>query len=248
MQSVSWLGFVAQESNLDALVHFLPAARGMGVPYPADCKLTLFGGSKERKSIILEGARIGHPDGIRLRDAFSVLSSAEEGALFGFEVEISTKQPRVNILPSRSILELVWEELSTKFEPKLSIATSEESFEPALLIRDSFVMPSLVFINSSSTVYKPEFHYFPQDIRIQNTDKFDPDQAKVLAIDTIAPESAKEVKLDSVFASNAQTTTVSWGVLRSMSLFSKQNRPSGVAVFLVYRQVLNRVICSVQAL
>ena len=78
MQSVKWIGFGVSNALSRTVVHFFPSGGGVTAPYPANCMLNLFsltvdesiGGlahKLEEKKIVLEGARLSQPDGVRAR-------------------------------------------------------------------------------------------------------------------------------------------------------------------------------------
>ena len=115
MQSVKWIGFGVSNALSRTVVHFFPSGGGVTAPYPANCMLNLFsltvdesiGGlahKLEEKKIVLEGARLSQPDGVRLDQAFEDLSQGVKG-FFGITVELSTGQPKVDLSGSSCIIE-----------------------------------------------------------------------------------------------------------------------------------------------
>ena len=103
MQSTSWLTFGVSGAVTRTAIHFFPASLGSGAPYPAQCHLSLLVG-QVRKSVQLDGARLGQPDGLWVEDAFPVLR--EQGGLFGLEITVATSQPRVEVGASSGVMAL----------------------------------------------------------------------------------------------------------------------------------------------
>lgn len=133
MQTVRWLGFCVSQSMSRSLLHFFPSCENASAPYPATCTLTLLtsgrpsegqyagsiGGTSEpvRTVVALEGGRLGHPDGLRLEDAFPILRTEASG-MFGIEVEVSTPQPRLDVGSSGCVLEVISQSQPVRFVPK----------------------------------------------------------------------------------------------------------------------------------
>ena len=79
-QVVSWVAPVVSSGLTRTVVHFFPAARGVASPYSVSCRLTLFGGGIERRSVVLEGARLNQPDGLFVDEAFPELPEMVQAA------------------------------------------------------------------------------------------------------------------------------------------------------------------------
>lgn len=143
MQSIRWLGFCVSQSMSRSLLHFFPSCENASAPYPATCTLTLLkpkdsnarpeptlprgstdplAGQVERIVVALDGGRLGHPDGLRLEDAFPVLRTEANG-MFGLEIEISTPQPRLDVSSSGCVLEVISQSQPVKYTPKKLPAT-----------------------------------------------------------------------------------------------------------------------------
>lgn len=117
MQAIGWLTFGISNAVTQTCVHFFPAADAVTAPYPALCNLTLFHKNVGRKSVVLEGGRLGNPDGVWAKDAFPGLT--EEGTgLFGMEVDVACSQPRIDVSGSGCVIELASQGLLTRFWPK----------------------------------------------------------------------------------------------------------------------------------
>jgi hypothetical protein len=144
MQSIRWLGFCVSQSMSRSLLHFFPSCENASAPYPATCTLTLLKpresparadpargaatgdrqvtadglvGQVERMVVTLDGGRLGHPDGLRLEDAFPILRTAASG-MCGLEIEISTPQPRLDVSSSGCVLEVISQSQPVKYTPK----------------------------------------------------------------------------------------------------------------------------------
>jgi hypothetical protein len=117
MQTIKWLGFCVAQTMSRSVLHFFPSSDNASAPYAASCTLTLFGPGGMRSSVVLEGGRLGHPDGLRLEDAFPALKGEVSG-VFGLEVEISTPQPRLDVTSSGCVVEIVSQGLPVRFAPK----------------------------------------------------------------------------------------------------------------------------------
>jgi hypothetical protein len=159
--SSKWLGFGIFDALTSTTVHFFPSAVGTGVPYPTDCELTVFGANIERQSVLLEGARLGQPDGVRLSDAFPALKELQT-TVVGIQVKIEAKQPRIDLSASRCAIEIeqkggsvrFWaiESNSVESTPQVDDA---DSYQTTLMTKDAFGIPSLVFVNSGDLTFTP---------------------------------------------------------------------------------------------
>lgn len=157
MLSFKWLGFGVSNSLTKTVVHFFPSAGNVTAPYPAQCKLTVFGQGLQRRSVMLEGARFSQPDGVRVDAAFPALQEGLPG-LFGLIVEITSTQPRVDLSASSCIVEFVSAAPSVKYVPRAVLGDEPVSpeYSTALGIRDAFNVSSVVVVNASYASYSPK--------------------------------------------------------------------------------------------
>ncbi len=118
MQSIRWIGFGISNALTHTMIHFFPSEGGVTAPYQANCVLRIFGQGINEKRVVLEGARLSHPDGVRIEDVFSELRSEQVG-LYGIEVELVSVQSRVDLSPSSVIFELVSKGHSAKYWPAM---------------------------------------------------------------------------------------------------------------------------------
>lgn len=249
MQNVRWLSFCISNAVTRSVVHFFPSSANVAAPYAAECSLTLFGRDSTRKTVVLEGARFGQPDGVRLDDAFPALQEGTSG-FFGLEFSISSNQPRTDLQTSGCILELSSRGHSCRFRPLQLIVpedvqgralTPEPHLHgPALGIKDSFNTTSLVLVNGSDAVYNPKVA-----VRSNSPGEF----GKGLSLEPLAAQNVIEIDLGEQFvASDEAPRECSWGLLRSGGIWLTEPPPLGVAAYLMYRDVVTRRPVSVSCL
>ena len=106
MYTVRWFGFGVSQALTKSVLHFFPTSANVSAPYPVQCKIEIFSSRFGKKSLVLDGARLHQPDGIKLEAAFPVL---EDGAhpIFGICLELSAQAQRVDIRPSQAFVELI---------------------------------------------------------------------------------------------------------------------------------------------
>ena len=145
MYSVRWVGFGISQSLTKSVLHFFPTSANVTAPYPVQCKVEIFSSRFGRKSLLLDGARLNQPDGIKLDAAFPIL---EEGAnpLFGISLELSAAAQRVDISPSQCFIELIQAGSRIRFRLK-PVAVAQRSYP--LLYKDDVSETSLVVVNNS---------------------------------------------------------------------------------------------------
>jgi hypothetical protein len=192
-------------STIRSRVHFFPSAGTTAGHYPVSCELTLFGRGIERRAVKLEGGRLNQPDGIRLEDAFPALDHESSG-LCGLEVVFECEQGRINLTNSRLVIEIVSPQFSlaygaAPFVPN-DVAVSEsgdvhqdgsarDSGVVGVGIQDGRITPSLVIVNPTDELLRPEFKHSTRD-----------GQAP-LQLGTVAAGSAVEFPLDEAMFKNA---------------------------------------------
>lgn len=249
MQNVRWLSFCISNAVTRSVVHFFPSSANVAAPYAAECSLTLFGRDTTRKSVVLEGARFGQPDGVRLDDAFPQLQEGTSG-FFGLEFSISSNQPRTDIQTSGCIIELSSRGHSCRFRPLQLIvpedvqgrAITPEPHEhgPALGMKDAFNSTSLVFVNGSESAYNPKVA-----VRSSSPTEW----GKPLSIDPLPAHTVIEVDMAEQFAAAEDgPRESSWGLVRAGGIWITEPPPLGVAVYLMYRDVVTRRPVSVACL
>jgi hypothetical protein len=229
--TVSATIFCLHSSVMKSRVHFFPAAGVTTGPYSISCTFTLFGKGVEKKSVTVDGGRLGQPDGIRLEDAFPVLRSDASG-IFGLTLELSCQQQRVNMLPSQAAIELVSPQSTVLYGlPRFSPTpgTSEEGVEAentvdamapqqAAVFLDSFTTTSLVVINPNKRVLKPNVYRLVNGVRTP------------LHVGTVAGESAVEIPLEEIILKESAPFECSWGLMRSELIYLGEPSFSDVSV------------------
>lgn len=256
MQSVKWLTFCVSDAICKTIVHFFPSAGVVTAPYPAECKLTLFGKDLETKSVVLDGARFGQPDGVRIEDAFPILRQ-ERDSLAGLEIEISSSQPRVNLESSSCIIELAYKGSSSKFFPSRMDQNESPQFKQqnqhgtGIAIKDAFTSSSLVTVNFSDAILKPNICGLKED-----------GSSFEVQAERLVPFTVDESVLEGPFYKDVSFTECSWGLVRSRSIYLPEKKlvdsasastqakldQSNLAYYLMYRDSKTRRPVSVVAI
>lgn len=248
MQAVRWLSFCISNAVTRSVVHFFPASVNVAGPYQAQCKLSLFGKDIEKKSVVLEGARFGQPDGFRLDDVFPQLQEGTSG-FFGLEFEISTPQPRTDLSASTCVIELSSRGQSCRFWPRRYILDTEPSPRTALVprtmasrsplaIKDPFSATSLVLVNGTAEPYTPKF--------VRST--AGSAEPVMLALDTLAPATVAEFDVSELATAGQESVECSWGLARAAGLWLAEPLPEEALAYIMYRDVVTRRPVSVAAL
>ena len=253
--TVRTLAFCISSANTKSRVHFFPAAGISSGPYPIFCKLTLFGKGVERKSVMLDGGRLGQPDGLRLEDAFPTLRSEQSG-MFGLEIELSCpQQSRINLLPSQCFIDLVGPQYSIQYSAAPFIPTKAEASEVSgysmasevvssvrrrprigIGMHDAYLVTSLVSVNSEKNPLRPELW------KVANS------KVSSLQVGTVAAESALEVPLDDFLFRESQPQEASWGLMRTEGVFLSEIPNDNIAFYMLYRDSQGRKPVSVCAI
>lgn len=144
-RSVRWVGPVLSNALTHTVVHIFPSGGPVTAPYPCSTRLTLFGNGIERKSVVVDGARLSQPDGIDLKEAFPILQQGN-GALCGIEVEVTTAQPRIDLQCSRCVFEFVNKDSSVRFWPAADF-NREAPQAHGFFLEDGKSTTSLVVMN-----------------------------------------------------------------------------------------------------
>jgi hypothetical protein len=224
MQSVRWLTFAISGDVIQTSVHFFPSCGDVTAPYPARCKLHLFGAgnskqSGARYSVLVDGARLSQPEGVELSNAFPFLNDGQI-RLLGLEIEVSTMQPRLDLTCSRCVIEL------------------PERIGSGLILQDAFSYASLIMLNGSSSAIESDMCLQPA-----NQDVMPPQEVGPC---TLAPASVREVQLpiDKINSSKE----CSWGQVRIANLYDRAPAQAGVAGYIVHCDSRTNLPVSVCAL
>jgi hypothetical protein len=154
MGTKKWLAFGFFPPHVKTLVHFLPLAQLVKVPFPAVCRFTLFGGQTEKQSVFLEGASVTQPDGVWVDEVFGkVIPSSTEPV--GLHIELISSQKILDLSSSACIIEFVSQSGSVKFRPQALYGRGRNSeklliSESYPVFQDSYNRSSLVVVNSSA--------------------------------------------------------------------------------------------------
>jgi hypothetical protein len=248
MQTVRWTSFCISNAVTRSIIHFFPASVNVAGPYQANCKLTLFGKDVERKSVSLEGARFGQPDGFRLDDVFPQLQEGTSG-FFGLEFEISTPQPRTDLSASTCVVELSSRGQSCRFWPRRYLEDSEPSTRGMLIprttpsrsmlaMKDSFSFSSIVLVNGTTEPLAPQFVHQPSAAN----------EAVPFSVEALAPGTVVEVDVSDSVAGTREPVEGSWGLVRAAALWLGQPLPEKAEAYAMYRDVVTRRPVSVTAL
>ncbi|MBN8549300.1 MAG: hypothetical protein J0M12_08305 [Deltaproteobacteria bacterium] len=249
MQTVRWLSFCISNAVTRSVVHFFPASVNVAGPYAAQCKLSLFGKDIERKSVVLEGARFGQPDGFRLDDVFPQLQEGTSG-FFGLEFELSTTQPRTDLSASTCVIELSSRGQSCRFWPRRYIQDTEPSPRSALIprtaatrsplaLKDPFSASSLVIVNGTAEAFSPKF------LQRRPSAESEP---SLLSLDSLAPATVVEFDVSELATVGQEPVECSWGLVRAAGLWLSEPLPEGAVAYMMYRDVVTRRPVSVAAL
>lgn len=248
MQTVSWLAYGISNALTRTVVHFYPSAGNVTAPYPAVCRLSLFGEGLERESITVEGVRLSQPDGIRVEDAFSVLKEGN-AALYGLSIELAINQTRLDLSESLCVVELSSRIQSARYWPARLPENGTAETLPvgsALALKDGFSTTSIVAVNNSSDCS------FDTALRYQVSSQHEEPATQSVALAALAPGSAREFDLDEIAGANlygeAAVQELGWGLARTRSLQLEPPKAPGQVYYVLYRDAVTRRPVSVSAL
>lgn len=234
-QTVSFLGFGVATSLLRTVVHFFPSAGGVTAPYPTNCTITVFGQGLPRRHVVLEGARMSHPDGVRLDEVFPELKREMTG-FFGFSLELSTTQPRVDLTESDCVIELAGRGHSLRFRAARSVSQESWDTRSLMLLHDERLRCSVVGVNASSGMAKAMMT--------------DPDgEAGAPSVETehLLPESVQETPYpEGIFQRHSSDGGII-GATRARRVVMQDAPPKDVAYYVLYRDAATRQPVSIGA-
>lgn len=247
MRSVRWHTLLNPDRKAGTVVHFLPATPGAATPYPVELSLSIFGRGITSKTVSIDGARLFHPDGVKVEDAFA-LSGTEAESMIGLRVEVYSNQLRSDVSASQCLVEFADRSGPITFAPSRYIVKQDSTSDKTqpiediperavYLVKDAVLAPSIVALNSLDIDYRPE---------ITVRDGIGP-QLGLLPLGQVAPKSVLERKLDGALFNEIAPQEMSWGNVRTR-LFSTKSEAKETALFLLYRDARTTKIVSVQAL
>ncbi len=251
MQSVRWVTFCISNAVTRSIVHFFPASVNMAGPYSAQCKLTLFQKDNEPRSVSLEGARFGQPDGFRLDDVFPQLQEGASG-FFGLEFEIATTQPRTDLSASSCVIELSSRGQSCRFWPRKYLQDSDTSVKAAVLpkpsldrsmlaLKDAFFSSSLVIVNNGAEVFSPKLLAAGQATPTGG-------ELRNISVDLVTARGVVEIDLTDSATADVPALECSWGLVRAGGIWNAESLPEQVSMYALYRETVTRRPVSVVAL
>lgn len=247
MQTVSWLAYGISNALTRTVVHFYPSAGNVTAPYPALCRLSVFGEGLSRETVTIEGVRLSQPDGIRVEDAFPALKEGS-AALYGLSIDLAINQARMDLSESLCVIELSSRIQSARFWPVRLPEIGENTIATvgsALALKDGYATTSLVAVNASDQSFEPGFRY--------QSSKVDKDPCICpVSLAALPPDSAREFDLEeageAAFYGEATVQELGWGLARTRSLQLEPPKIPGQVYYILYRDAVTRRPVSVSAL
>ena len=246
MQTVSWLTFISTSAITRTVVHFFPFSSGVSAPYGTDCRFTVFGGGLTTRAVVLDGARLGQPDGVRVDDVFPEVSSVGDGRLVGLQIDLECAQQRVDLSASGCVIEIARSEGgAVRFRPAQieAAARTQDVTPPLIACRDRFQSTSLVVVNRTGDPFSPLVRIRPVGARPWDG------AVELISLSTpaVGPDSVEEIPFDDVVWEEATRQECSWGESMSRAL-DLGGPPPGVVMYACYREPEHRRPVSVSAL
>ncbi len=215
------------------------------------CVLKLFGKGIETRAVVLDGVRIGQPDGVRLEDAFPAVRNEASG-IMGLEVTLECQQARINLASSHAVLELVSQQATISYG-SAPFRSPQEGGEYASVtdrliaarrrgrlgvgLQDASVMTSLVVINTSEEQLRPDIMH---SVGLESVP---------LPVGTVAPHSVVEIPLDDSLFKGCESHSCLWGEVRAAKIALGEGAMTGEsAYYLLYRHPATKQPISVCAL
>jgi hypothetical protein len=238
-QTVRWVSFCISNTLTHSIIHFFPSEGSVTAPYQASCQLTLFGEHCVEKRVLLEGARLSCPDGVRIEDAFPIVADEGNG-LFGLYVEVSTLQPRVDLSGSSVVIELQSRGNAAKFWPRtLSQANAASVQATAPAFKDPFTSTSVMAVNGAQVERRAEL--FARSLITPGADE-------AISLGIVPAHGVSEMPLPVNFFEGVDPVEFEWGLSRARGVYRQAALPPDLAYFLVYRDAASRRVVSVHAL
>ena len=217
-----WIGFSPTQQFTRCNVHFLPIVFGSATLPQVQCRIALFCAAQPPNIIEIDGAKIGHPDGLRLDAVFNPLPAPASGFV-GVSVSLMLEQTRFDLRGSDVVFELAQNDNTVKFRPRCLSAAPQAS--TCWQYRDGHAVASLLVVNHTESERSCNL----------TTQKV-----------TLAPFETQEVPLD-----NYTTPTLtppletSWGTLRASLISNLDESRSGLNFFQLWRDPESRRLISV---
>lgn len=243
MGIIRWSGVANFESGSRVSLHFFPSSAGVSAPYPCACGISVRGNGLQERPALIEGARLGHPDGLFLDDVFPVLKTdAPQFVEVRLEIESQQAGQRVDLGASQCIIEIASRARVVRYRPRV-LGTSNLG-NGVLAMRDAFRNPSLVIVNGTEGIYRPEVRatiYGQREVTGEPC-------VRMLDLERLPPNSVKEVSLNEDLFVSAPAVEAGWGVTRAVGLEIPVSTGDDVSYFFMERDLMTRAPLSMVAL
>jgi len=236
----AWLTFCVSNPVTRTYVHFFPSSGPLAAPYQANCALTLLAPGKDAETVVLEGARLSQPDGVRIDQAFE---DASDGAAVPLclIVELTTPQPKVDLSASGCVVELASRGLSVKFRP--SPLARPAAVLPFLAIRSARSSASLLSVNPAEA---PRRASIKRASAAGSVPEGEPALSEAAVFDVPA-RSVSEIALNDAIFEGPQRCEGPWGSMDALGLYL-DSASGELAHYIVYRDSDSQRLISVVAL
>ena len=239
MQNIKWVSFAYCNTLSKSILHFLPSSLNTSAPYPVIYNIEIHSKETGTKSISLDDGRLGQPDGVRLEDIFPVLNEVPTG-LIALSVEMNVSQPKVDLLSSSCVMEIITASNSVKY---LSANLGEEmrlTSKGMLVVTDAYCTSSLLIVNASASSYSPKVLTLNAK-SAENPYLYEP-------VPQVEACTAMEYDFGEKFFNNSEAQECSWGLFRATSACFEEKLPENVAAYAVYRDTTTKRLLSVKAI
>lgn len=217
-----WIGFSPTQQFTRCNIHFLPIVFGSATLPQVQCRIALFCGSHSPTVVDIDGAKIGHPDGVRLDALFNPLSTPTSGFV-GVSISLLLEQTRFDLRGSDVVFELAQNDTTVRFRPRC--LSPQQQASSCWQYKDGHAIASLLIVNHTEA---------------ERTCNLATRKA------TLAPFEVQEVPLD-----NYTTPTLtapletSWGTLRGSLISNLDESRNGLNFFQLWRDPESRRLISV---
>lgn len=211
MHTIKWLSFFVRSGTSRTLLHLYPQALQVRAPYPALCRLSYFANGTMHRTVVVEGSRLGVPDGLWVEEIFPI--ALEKKEMFGgLQIEIATNQTHFDVAPSFAWTEIISGDYSARFQPALIRTSRQGSRTPtAIVLDDALTVSSLVVVNGLSGPLVPEVVLMPSAVPLE--------------VGTVGQYEVCEVPLEAIGEDSGEP----------FSLVVLSPPRTGVAYFMLYR-------------
>ena len=181
---VQWVACIPLPVEKGAtLLHFAPVALETRAPYAVSLRLTLFGKEMVGRSIVLDGARLGHAESLALDEAFTELN--EPGPeLVGLEVALTSTRMNLDLSHSTCVLETRSSGVPLFYRAALITRTGQKGVT---------LLPSSAAMRTSIAITNIGAAHTSSSLAFQSTNK---EWSKSLKVE-LAPHSVREVEVPS---------------------------------------------------